>query len=335
MYHNLLDRWDERKARKGDHVKRERPFRLDIDLAFPGATHAETLDDFIRLAELASNDTEFFRPNAARDWHVDANEQWLSFASGIQTETPENNRVTTRITTSKGADRALIVFHHWNANARNNALAKFLSRRGTAVFEMAMPYHFERRRPGAAYADDMLGPSLGRTMRSIRQAVQDGRSLVRIARDLGYKDISLLGMSLGSWVAGLVAAQEELVSRAALFLTAGSLADMVWNGRATRSIRASLEKEISLAGLRHAWAPLNLEHHVTGLARPDLALQIVLAKRDRVVLPDISARFVDRLEEAGANVRTTYLNCGHYSLGLPPYNLRAGMSLNRLLTVQD
>ena len=60
----------------------------------------------------------------------------------------------------------------------------------------------------------------------------------------------MLEMSLVSWIAGLIAAHDPSVAKAALFLKAGSLADMVWTGRATRLIRNSLEPEIELTDLR-------------------------------------------------------------------------------------
>ena len=78
----------------------------------------------------------------------------------------------------------------------------------------------------------------------------DGRKLIRWLKGLGYKEVSVLGMSLGSWISGLVAAHDPSVAKAALFLKAGSLADMVWTGRATRLIRNSLEPEIELTDLR-------------------------------------------------------------------------------------
>ena len=106
---------------------------------------------------------------------------------------------------------------------------------------------------------------------------------------------------------------------------------MVWTGRATRSIRDSLEPEIGLAELRRAWGPLNLENYTHSLARPDLGLQVVLAKRDKVVLPELSVRFMQRLKDAGAGPNILELNCGHYSLAMPPYILLAGLSLRRLL----
>ncbi|NEJ11183.1 dienelactone hydrolase-related enzyme, partial [Rhizobium leguminosarum] len=147
-----------------------------------------------------------------------------------------------------------------------------------------------------------------------------------------YREISVLGMSLGSWVAGLIAAHEPAVSKASLFLTAGSLADMVWTGRATRSIRDSLEPAIALADLRRVWGPLNLENFAHKLARPDLALQVVFATRDKVVLPELTKRFIEKLHQAGAKPSVLKLNCGHYSLATPPYILFAGWSLKRFLS---
>ena len=138
-------------------------------------------------------------------------------------------------------------------------------------------------------------------------------------------------MSLGSWVAGLIAAHERTVGAAALFLTAGSLSDMVWTGRATRHIRSIFEGGIDLTELRKAWEPLDLERHADGLARSGLDLKIVLAKRDTVVLPELSKQLVMRLQEAGATPEVLELNCGHYSLSLPPYIARAGSSVVRLL----
>ena len=215
----------------------------------------------------------------------------------------QNNVVWAKITESGSFDQAMVIFHHWNASARNRQIANFFSQRGITVVEIAMPYHFERSRPGSVHADYMLSPNLGRTIQSVRQAVLDGRKLIRWLKSEGYREISVLGMSLGSWVAGLIAAHDLAVSKASLFLTAGSLADMVWTGRATRSIRDSLEPEIELTDLRRAWGPLNLENYAHSLARPDLDLHVVLAKRDKVVLPELSERFMQRLKDAGAQAK--------------------------------
>ncbi|MGG7539394.1 alpha/beta fold hydrolase [Rhizobium sp. 12,4] len=335
MYHNWLDRWDERRAWRGEEAKKVTDFILDAGRAFPGEKRIETIDEFCVLADQALCDSSWYDEPSGSGLSFERHDGWLRFPSDISTDVEENNVVWAKITESGSHDQALVIFHHWNANARNRQIAKFFSQRGITVVEIAMPYHFERSRPGSLYADYMLSSNLGRTIQSVRQAVWDGRKLIRWLKSEGYGEISVLGMSLGSWVAGIIAAHDRAVSKASLFLTAGSLADMVWTGRATRSIKNSLEPEIGLADLRRAWAPLNMENYADRLARSDLDLHVVLAKRDKVVLPELSERFTQRLKDAGARPNISELNCGHYSLGMPPYILLAGLSLKRFLSCTD
>lgn len=305
---------------------------LDAQRAFPDAKDMTDIAGFCALADRAASDPAFFDPPNGPDVEGRPDGEWISFPSSLRTDVEANNTVWAKVEEGGATDHALVVFHHWNARSRSSQLARYFVRRGITVAQIAMPYHLERSRPGASHADHILSPNLGRTIQSMRQAVLDGRTLVRVLRRAGYEKVSVLGMSLGSWVAGLVAAHDPAVGRAGLFLTAGSLADMVWTGRATRHIRASLEGEIELAELRRAWAPLNLENHAGKLARNGLALQVVLARRDTVVLPELSARLVATLRSAGAEPGVLELNCGHYSLSLPPHILRAGRSMSSLLT---
>lgn len=331
VYHRWLDRWDERRARRGEEGKNPTDFVLDADRAFPGAKKITSIEEFCALADQAMSNSAFFGEPGGNDQGFERQGEWLKFPSDISTDIEENNVVWAKITESGSFDQALVIFHHWNASSRNRQIASFFAKRGIAVVEIAMPYHFERSRPGSPHADYMLSANLGRTIQSVRQAVLDGRKLICWLKREGYRDISVLGMSLGSWAAGLIAAHDPAVSKASLFLSAGSLADMVWTGRATRAIRDSLEPEVHLADLRRAWAPLNLENYTHRLARPDLALHVVLAKRDRVVLPELSARFMEKLKGTGARPNVLELNCGHYSLAVPPYILLAGLSLKRFL----
>lgn len=332
MFHRWLDRWDEQRARRGEERKKAAAFVLDAERAFPGARKISSIEEFCALADQALADPTFFDAPAESNQDFERKDGWLTFPSDISTDVEQNNVVFAKITESGSFDQAMVIFHHWNATAWNRQIASFFSQRGITVVELAMPYHFERSRPGSLHADYMLGPSLGRTIQSIRQAVLDGRKLIQWLKKQGYRDIAVLGMSLGSWVAALIAAHDVTVSKASLFLTAGSLADMVWTGRATRSIRHSLDPVVDLTDLRRAWGPLNLENYTDKLARPVLDLHVVLAKRDRVVLPDLSQGFMQRLKDAGAQPHILELNCGHYSLAIPPYILLAGLSLKRFLS---
>lgn len=335
MFHKWLDHWDERRAQRGEAGKKAAAFTLDAERAFPGARNIVSIEEFCVLADEAVADQAFFDEPNGVDYGFQRQDGWLKFPSEISTDIDENNVVWAKITQAGSTDQVMVVFHHWNARTRNRHMARYFSKRGVTVVEMAMPYHLERIRPGSSYADYMLSPDLGRTIQSIRQSVLDGRKLIRWLKSENYQKISVLGMSLGSWVAGLLAAHDPSVSKASLFLTAGSLADMVWTGRATRSIQESLEPHMELTDLRRAWGPLNMENYAHRLARPGLDLHVVLAERDNVVLSELSERFMQVLTGAGAKPTTLRLNCGHYSLAIPPYILVAGLSLKRFLSFNE
>lgn len=332
MLHRILDLWDERRAARGDVGKRPMPPIIDGSLPFPDMLPLSDLDALCERAETATDDPAFFTaaPIAAED--VRWEDGWITFPSPLTSDLEANNTVKASVMAGEGRGHALVVFHHWNAQERSSRLARYFAGKGVTVVQMAMPFHMERRRPGAKNVDDILSADLGRTLRSMRQAVLDGRAMVGVLQDAGFERVAVLGMSLGSWVASLVAAHDERVECAGLFLSGGSLADMVWTGRATRHIRVSLDGVVELAQLRRAWAPLDLNRHASKLARTGLTLQFVLAERDTVVPPDLSKQLVASLREAGAEPRIRWLECGHYSLSLPPYILWAGRSMASALT---
>ncbi|MBA8862912.1 dienelactone hydrolase [Ochrobactrum anthropi] len=332
VFHSWLDQWDEKRARRGEDAKKATIVSLDAERAFPGAANVSNIEEFCKLGVQVTATPSYFRAPLGDDNDFKRAGDFLKFPSDISTDIEENNLVWSKITDSGSRDKALVIFHHWNARSRNRQIASYLSKRGITVVEIAMPYHFERSRPGADYADYMLSANLGRTIQSLRQAVWDGQKLIRWLKSEGYREISVLGMSLGSWVAGLVAAHDTNVRKASLFLTGGSLAEMVWTGRATRAIRESFEPTIDLTHLQRAWAPLDLGNYAYSLARPDLDIQIVLGKRDKVVLPEVSIALLESLNNAGVNPDVLQLNCGHYSLAIPPYIIFAGINLKRFLS---
>ena len=323
----MLDLWDERCAARGDAAKQPTRPVIDASLPFPDVAPSSGLDVLCHRAEATPDDPAFFTPAAIRAEEVHWKDGWISFPSPLPSDVEVNNTVRSSVVAGEERGHALVVFHHWNARERSVRLARYFAGKGITVVQMAMPFHMERRRPGAENVDDILSADLGRTLKSMRQAVLDGRAMVGILNNAGFERVSVLGMSLGSWVAGLVAAHDDRVGCAGLFLSAGSLADMAWTGRATRHIRASLDGVVELSQLRRAWAPLDVTRHASKLARSGLTLQFVLAKRDTVVPPDLSQRLVASVSQAGADPRVQWLDCGHYSLSLPPYILWAGRSM--------
>ena len=93
MYHKWLDRWDERRARRGEEGKHATDFALDAELAFPGAGTVRSIEEFCALADKALADQSFFeRPNEV-DQGFQRQGEWLKFPSDITTDVEENNTV--------------------------------------------------------------------------------------------------------------------------------------------------------------------------------------------------------------------------------------------------
>jgi hypothetical protein len=222
----------------------------------------------------------------------------------------------------------VIVLPHWSAPTwAYQGLARHLSRVGLTAVEVALPYHGVRTREGALIADYFLSANLGRTIRSVRQAVVDTTDIVTWLTLRGYDRIAVIGLSLGSCIAGLVGAHDPRVRCSALFLTAGDFAEVTWTGRATRHIRRAVETEMTLDQLKSVWSIISTETFASELARPGHSALIISGTRDAVVKPYLTQRFIDQLSSRGARFSWMQLDCGHYSLARAPFSILAFVRL--------
>ncbi|TJV19558.1 MAG: dienelactone hydrolase-related enzyme, partial [Mesorhizobium sp.] len=53
MFHSWLDRWDERRALRGEEGKKPTDFVLDAQRAFRGAKKITSIEEFCALADQA------------------------------------------------------------------------------------------------------------------------------------------------------------------------------------------------------------------------------------------------------------------------------------------
>lgn len=277
-----------------------------------------------------SEGEEFFAPILPCE-PIKVAKRSVTFRSDITTADEENNTFECVVTDSGSKDHALVVFHHWYARSRYPAISRFFAARGITVVEATLPYHFGRG------ADDhseekLFNANLNQTVDSIRQAVLDGRKVVRWLHSLGYRKISVVGMCLGGTVAGLIAAHEEKVDKAVLLVTPGSPADLVWTAETMAALRGRIEAAISLDDLRTALGLINLEKHVWSLTRPGLDLMFVLGRNDTIARPATSDGVIDWLTRCDRPPEVLRLGCGHSSLGLFPYNFIAARRVLRFLT---
>jgi pimeloyl-ACP methyl ester carboxylesterase len=281
--------------------------------------------DFTQLEEAE----RFFTP-VIPPVPITQDERSMTFESDIKTSDAKNNVFECMITDSGSKDRALVVFHHWYARNRYSAFAKFFAARGITVIEATLPYHFDRATDD--YSEEkFFNASLGRTVRSMRQAVLDGRKIVRWLDDQGYKKISVVGMCLGGTVAGLIAGHENKVDKAVLMVAPASPAELVWTAETMQSLRNRIEPSISIESLEKEWSLINLNMHQWFLTRERLDMMFVLGKDDTIARPENSNRVIDGLTKCGKPPQVVRLNCGHSSIGIFPYNIIAARKVLKFL----
>jgi hypothetical protein len=185
---------------------------------------------------------------------------------------------------------------------------------------MTMPYHGERNVPGASLADGMVSSNIGRTIRSSRQAVLEAKLAIEWLEKRGYSKIGLVGVSLGSSIAFLVAAHDLRVRAACYMLLASNFGEVVWTGTATAHIRQGLERHISREELRFLWSLISPITFVSHLRDRPLQTYVISAKHDGVFIPPLTQEILGALHDHGVHHRSTLLNCGHYTAGMFPFS---------------
>lgn len=327
-----VDSWDELRAAEDDGNKIRGNFAFDADVAF-GGPREEGIQAFARRSEFAIRQSdEFFSGRREADYSLSPDGRSLSFHSACKTGDSENDVVDVHIEQVRDSRGAVVILPHWNAPANAYVgFARYLRLLGITAAVLSLPYHGNRNLKGRAIADNFLSPNLGRTIRSVRQAVLDTKDVLNWLSVCGHRKLGIIGLSLGSCVAGIAAAHYREVCSTSLLLTAGDFAEVVWTGRATRHIRRTLEGHVSLQELQRAWAVISTQSYASKLARDNHHVQIILARRDTVVLPCLSERFVDDLRSATVSLSLDTFPCGHYTLSVFPYGAAAFARLALML----
>lgn len=313
-------------------------FGFDAQLAFPDrAAGAQFFDQdewqYIDISEAE----EFFSPTSSHKPLADDGDR-VVFRSDIETADDENNTFECVVTRARpqrdlivvSKRQALVVFHHWYARHRYKRFAEYFASRGITVVEATLPYHFSRGNDDDS-EEKLINANLGRTVRSMRQAVLDGRKIVRWLNANGYETISVAGMCIGGTIAGLVAAYEHKVDKAALLVAPASLADVVWTGETLKRLRNRIEPFLSFDELKIAWGMINLDRHSWGLTRPGLDLLFVIGSDDTITRPGATDGVIEFLTNCMRAPSVVRLNCGHSSLGIFPYNLLAARKVLHFL----
>jgi hypothetical protein len=323
------------KAQERRHASRDtnrivRPFAWGAEFVaehLNGDDPREVLASYAREAVRRSED--FYALPPIRDYELRGDR--LTWTSGVQTPSPENNTARARFfpaqppkRASKSLEarrRAVVVLPQWNADAESHvALCRLLSRLGIAALRLTLPYHEERRPADLERAEFLVSPNVGRTLQSMRQAVVDTRAAVAWLDAEGYERIGAAGTSIGSCTAFLAFVHDERIDAGVFNHVSGYVADVVWRGISTQHVRAGIEGSLTLEELRAFWLPISPMSFAGRLkqlrARP---MRFIAARHDLTFPPDLSREVIACIKSSGVPVDVTWLPCGHYTSGERPW----------------
>jgi esterase/lipase len=304
-------------------------FGWNTSLAFAVRDCEDNLLDFLRLSSHEMAEGYYFSP-MLEPKPCASGEGYVIFQSDLATGSEKNDEFKCVITDGGSKDHALVVFHHWYARNRYSSFAKFFASRGITVVEATLPYHFERGSDDCS-EENFFNANVGQTLHAFRQAVLDGRKVVRWLKSEGYRKVSVAGMCLGGTVAGLIAAEEAEVDNAVLIVSPGSPADLIWTSETMQLLRGRIEPFLSRDDLRRAWGLIDLESRASRLGRFATNFMLLFGKHDNVVPIYSANRFMSEFKRSGYSPRVRWLDCGHSSISVQPYGMIAAWEVLRFL----
>jgi hypothetical protein len=311
-------------ALMAESEKFKRPGAAEVGLDFlEPASHGDDFAALIHHVEAATaRASDYYTPKRVPDFHREGDLVTFSSPLALTADSP-NSRAAARLFAARDKARAVVLLPYWNAERAASAqLGSAFARLGITCLQLSLPYHDERQTPGVGFAREMVCENLGLTIRSIRQAVWDARRCLDWLEAAGYARLGIVGISLGSSVASIVSALDERVRATALLLMADDFAEVVWTGAATRHVRQSLEPRFSFDQVQRAWSIISPATFAPSLAQRLSEVMIVSGALDRVFLPNLTLRYVDRLRALDMTPKWKAMSCGHYTLALLPFAVR-------------
>jgi hypothetical protein len=329
-FEHWIRRYEHRRWTTDDN-RMVRPFEWGLEhIGGPNNGHNDPRAFVRRYAESATERSEeWFAHEEVRDYQLD-NENILRFTSPVDSPWPENNVVHGQFFPAPKSKAAVLVLPNWNAKWHGQvALCHWLQRIGISAMKMSLPYHDRRMAKGHERADQLVGPNIGLTLVSNRQAVKDARACLTWLEQRGYSHLGILGTSIGSSVGYITLVHDPRVKAGGFFHVSTYFADVVSQGMTTNHVWEGLRHEVTVDELRDYWAPISPMPYVERGLGADRSTFMVYGKYDPTFLPELTQEMLASLRKHGASPRTMELPVGHYSLELAPFSYVAGYRMFR------
>ena len=214
----------------------------------------------------------------------------------------------------RGSRRAVLLLPALTTRAEQYwPIARLLNFAGHSVAVLSLPDHDERTAPGRPPGGDLISANLGLTLAKFRQAVLDARRALDILEERGYREFSILGVSVGSCVGAMAAAHDSRITRACYTFATLDLAEPMWTGSLTQHVRAAVEPHLGFDDLRACWRLIGAGPYLSR-CRPEVDTLIISGARDDVCPPRLTRDLVAEIDRLCLNRRWRELSCGHASI---------------------
>jgi hypothetical protein len=289
------------------------------------------------VPETIAHSDEWFATTPANDYRLESarsqkSECVLTFTSQIVSRWPENNRVCARFFPAGKGGPAVVLLPNWNAKWDVQvALCRWLNKLRITVLRLSMPYHDRRAIPGHQRADHLVGPNIGLTLESNRQAVTDVRRCLYWLAEQGYGKLGIVGTSIGSAVGSITMCHEPLVRAGAFLHVSTYFGDVVRTGMTTSHVWESLQAKVTAEELRFYWSPVSPMPYLHRLSGGTRSFVAIGGLYDPAFWPEFTREMFARLRELNVPHEAILLPCGHYSLELFPFNYYAACRIGAFL----
>ncbi|MEF3305471.1 alpha/beta hydrolase [Paenibacillus sp. GYB003] len=259
-------------------------------------------------------------PNIAFDLHRRAdgyNAGMFAYRSLMPSGDPSNDTMSGEAFVHPDEAAPNVIFvHGWRMSSLDRIKRMFQRRLtdelGWNSYYLTLPYHFRRKPERSLYSGEyMISADIGRTIRSVRQAVVDLRALIRWMKTNKRGPVVVIGVSLGGFVTNLTATVEPDIDAMVSIFYANRLSYSIWNTIPGKHIKADLEHHgMTYASLARSWK----------ITEPSAALPKM--SKDRILL--LSAKHdlyvhredADLLWESWDRPKRYVYNCGHAGIVL-------------------
>ena len=321
MFRDFIEK-RERTLHGRDNNRKSLPFEWGAEYIAP----AISFDAF--SSDTVANSDAFYSCPPTQHFRLDGN--LLQFPSAVRSPYPENNTVWGRYFDG-GKDLCVVVLPQWNCRWDDVGLCRLLQSTGISALRLSMPYHHRRKPAHLERAEYLISPNIGRTISAARQSVLDARRAADWLLEVGHRRVGIIGTSIGSCIAFLTFAHDERFSAGVFIHVSGYYADVVWSGMSTSHVRRSLEGAIELDELRRVWLPISpfpFINRLKGTTRPMLALS---GEYDMTFPVSLTEDAYSEFRRLKIPINVKWLPCGHYTMGMFPFNAILAYSIVRFL----